>query len=176
MEIKAKSKYDWETIKKFNFFHSFKRIIAFPIIIIVAEVIGLFCFCLMCAWQQFNLDLIITYLPMLFANLIIVFTGFVLPKSQYKRNKLLHGVVNSFTFQQSEILIEQQGENTDSTAKINYEAVWRVYETKDFVYIYVNPRQAHIVDKDTIEGSTPLELRAFLIGQLGIKKYKLKCS
>ena len=176
MEIKASSKYDWETIKKFNKFHNFTKIKALNISIIVLDVFCVFGFCLMCAWRLLTLELIMIYLLLLFTNLMVVFTRFVLPKMQYKQNKLLHGVVNNIVFKDNAMLIEQSGENTSATAEINYEAVWRVYETKEFIYVYVNPRQAHIVDKSTVMGGTAMDLRMLLVLKIGEDKYKLKCK
>ena len=95
---------------------------------------------------------------------------------QYKQNKLLHGVVNNIVFKDNAMLIEQSGENTSATAEINYEAVWRVYETKEFIYVYVNPCQAHIVDKSTVMGGTAMDLRMLLVLKIGEDKYKLKCK
>lgn len=116
------------------------------------------------------------YLLVLFTNLMVVFTRFVLPKIQYKQNKLLHGVVNNIVFKDDTILIEQCGENTSATAKINYDAAWRVYEIEKFIYIYVNPRQAYIVEKSTIEGGTAMDLRMLLVQKIGADKYKIKCK
>ena len=77
MEIKASSKYDWETIKKFNKFHNFTKIKALNISIIVLDVFCVFGFCLMCAWRLLTLELIMIYLLLLFTNLMVVFTRFV---------------------------------------------------------------------------------------------------
>lgn len=176
MEIKASSKYDWETIKRFNKFHNITKIKALNISIIVLDVLCAFGFCLMCAWQLLTFELIMIYLLLLFTNLMVVFTRFVLPKLQYKQNKQLHGVINRIAFQENEMLIEQCGENTSGTGKINYQAVWRIYETKDYIYIYVNPRQAHIINKSTITDGTATDLRIFLTKAVGMSKYKVKCK
>ena len=176
MEIKASSKYDWKTVKKFNKFHNFTKNKALNISIIILDVLCIFGFCLMCALQLLTFELIMIYLLLLFTNLMVAFTRFVFPKMQYKQNKLLHGVVNNIAFKDNAMLIEQCGENTSATAEINYEAVWRVYETKEFIYVYVNPRQAHIVNKSTITDGTAVDLRIFLTKAVGMSKYKVKCK
>lgn len=176
MEIKASSKYDWETVKKFNKFHNFAKNKALNISMIILDILCAFGFLLMWACQLLSIELIMIYVILLFVNLMIVFTGFILPKIQYKQNALLHGVVNELSFEENKFSVEQHGENASGTAKINYDAVWRVYETKDFIYIYVNSRQAHIVDKSTITGGTAIDLHILLVQKIGADKYKIKCK
>lgn len=176
MEIKASSKYDWETIKEFNKFHNFTKAKALNVTVIVMDVICALLFLLALSIVILDFELIMLYVLMLFLNLVLIFARFVLPKIQYNQNKLLHGVENMIAFEDNEMLIEQRGENTTATAKINYDAVWRVYEAENFIYIYVNPRQAHIIDKSTIIDGTATELRIFLVKVVGMSKYKVKCK
>lgn len=176
MEIKASSKYDWETIKEFNKFHNFTKVKALNIGLIILEVVCALLFLLVAAIDILDFETIMIYVLLLFINIMLVFVRFILPKIQYKQNKMLHGVVNEATFKENEILIEQRGENTCGTTTIKYDAVWRVYETKRFIYLYVNSRQAYIVDKSAVEGGTADELRAFLVKTVGMSKYKLKCK
>ena len=176
MEIKASSKYDWETIKEFNKFHNFTKAKALNIGLIVLEVVCVLLFLLAAAIDALDFGTIMIYVILLFMNIMLVFVRFVLPKIQYKQNKMLHGVVNEATFKEDEILIEQRGENVNGTTTIKYDAVWRVYEAKEYIYIYVNSRQAYIINKSIIIGGTAADLRMFLIKEIGISKYKLRCK
>ena len=176
MEIKASSKYDWETIKKFNRFHNFTKNKSANIALVVMDIFCGLLFVLTYIWSALNLELIMIYLLLVFVNLVLVFAMFVLPKIQYKQNKQLHGVVNNIAFQENELLMEQCGENASGMGKFNYQALWRIYETKDSIYLYLNPRQAHIVNKSTVTGGTVEDLRMLLIAKIGAKKYKIKCK
>ncbi len=174
MEIKASSKYDWETIKKFNKFHNFTRTKALNIGLIILDVVCVLLFLLAAAINILDFETIMIYVLLLFVNIMLVFVRFILPKIQYKQNKMLHGVVNEATFKDNEMSIEQRGENVCGATTVKYDAVWRVYEIKDFIYIYVNSRQAYIVDKATVTGGTAADLRMFLMKTVGMGKYKVK--
>ena len=174
MKIEATSKYDWETVKRFNKFHNFTKSKALNIVVILMDALSLLGFLIIWTSRLLTFELIMIYVVLLFANFMIVFTGFILPKIQYKQNKLLHGVVNKFTFENNKILIEQCGENTSATVTVSYGAIWRVYETKEYIYIYLNSRQAHTVDKSTIVGGTFADLRNVLSSAVGTGKYKIK--
>lgn len=174
LEIKASSKYDWETIKKFNRFHNFTKNKSANIALVIMDIFCAFLFVLTFIWAELDFELIMIYLLLVFVNLVLVFAMFVLPKIQYKQNKQLHGVVNNIAFQENELLMEQCGENASGMGNFNYQALWRIYETKDSIYLYLNPRQAHIVNKSTVTGGTVEDLRMLLISKIGEKKYKMK--
>lgn len=176
MEIKASSKYDWGTLKRFNKFHNFTKNKALNIGLIILEIICVLLFLLAAMLNILEFETIMIYVLLLFVNIMLIFVRFVLPKIQYKQNKILHGVVNETAFKDNEILIEQCGENSSATTTVKYDAIWRVYETRDFIYLYVNSRQAYIVDKFTIECGTATDLRIFLVKAVGMSKYKVKCK
>ena len=101
---------------------------------------------------------------------------FILPRVRYNKNKLLHGIENTIVFTENNFTISQSSENTSGASTVNYDAVYKMYETKEYIYIDITQSQAHFVDKSTITTGTIEELRAFLINVVGAKKYKLKCK
>lgn len=176
MEIKASSKYDWETIKKFNNFNNYIRFKALKIVVLISNIVLVAMAVLLCVMNAFTADLIGKFALVLFVDAFFVFTNHVYPKIQYNKSKLLHGMVNEFTFGDDAMLLEQNGENANNTETMKYSAIWKVYEAKDNIYIYINPNQSYIVDKSTIVGGTVADLRAFLMEKVGTKKYKIKCK
>lgn len=176
MEIKASSKYDWETIKKFNNFNNYARFRAVKILLLISNLVLAAEVILLCVMNAFTSDLIGACALMLFVDAFLLFTNHVYPKIQYNKSKLLHGTVNEFTFGADEIILEQNGENANNTSTMKYTAIWKVYEAKDAIYIYTNPHQAFIVDKSTVTGGTVADLRALLMEKVDAKKYKIKCK
>lgn len=174
MKITASSKYDWETVKKFNFFHNIVRKKALNIALLVLDLLCVLLFVLVYRWGLLDSNMIMIYLLLVLVNAVLAFALFVLPKIQYKQNKALQGMKNEITFAEQEFTLAQQGNNAIATTTIKYDAIWRVYETADCFYVYINPRQAYIVDKSTIIGGTSVDLRMFLVKEIGISKYKLK--
>jgi len=174
MEIRASSKYDWDTIKKFNHFHNVTRTRVLDIIIIIIDVFCVLGFLLLWTQNLLTFEIKMLYVLLLFVHFMLVFVKIFLPKIQYKQNKMIHGVVNEITFEENQMLMEQRGENTNATATIKYDAIWKVYEAKEYIYIYVNSRQAYIVEKSTITGGNAADLRMFLVKNVGMSKYKVK--
>lgn len=176
MEIKASSKYDWETIKKFNNFNSYVRFKALKIVMLISNLVLAAMVVFLCVMNAFTTDLIGNCVLVLFVDIFFIFINHVYPKIQYNKSKLLHGMVNEFTFGDDAMLLEQNGENANNTETMKYSAIWKVYEAKDNIYIYINPNQSYIVDKSTVTGGTVADLRAFLMEKVGAKKYKIKCK
>lgn len=176
MEIKATSKYDWETIKKFNLFHSITKNKVKNALVLFVDVFCVILFILMGAWELLDLEMIMLFALVFILNLLLAFMMLVLPKIQYKQNKHLHGMINEIIFEEEQMSLSQQGDNATSSTTIKYDAVWKIYETKDSFYIYINPRQAYIAEKSNLTGGTAADLRVFLIKEIGISKYKLRCK
>ena len=174
MEIKASSKYDWETIKKFYAFsfnkkHIWPNVIFIGVLVLVTAMYGL-----ELAMGTFTTDLLPSLVMFLALYLMVGYIRFVLPRIRYNKNKLLHGIENTIVFTENSFTISQSSENTSGASTVNYDAVYKIYETKEYIYVYITQSQAHFVDKFTITGGTDEELRAFLIDAVGAKKYKIK--
>ncbi len=174
MKIKASSKYDWETIKKFYAF-SFSKKQRWPNIVLVVLFLLLFAmYTLEAVNGTFSMDLLPSMIMFIFVYLFMGFVRFILPRILYNKNKLIHGVENIITFNEQDFEIKQDGDNAKGTAAINYSAVQRIYETKEYIYIYISPQQAHIVDKSTVTGGSLTDLRILLVSKIGTNKYKIK--
>lgn len=186
MEIKAYSKYDWETVKKFSYF-----------IVLTRYKINIIYF----AWLL--LHMLSTLLPVL-PDIIdysreygfsfdmiddgIIYYGFfvmfwflfiwLLPKIKYRNIKSKQNAENKYVFTDENIQFLQDATGVNSSASIEYSAVYRVYETNGFFYIflYTNKWAAYIVDKSTVTGGTAMDLRMLLIQKIGADKYKIKCK
>ena len=124
----------------------------------------------------FTSDLLPSLIMFAFIYLVVGYVRFVLPKVRYNKNKILHGVVNYIKFGETKFTISQSGDNANGEASISYDAIYKIYETKEYIYIYISPQQAHFVDKSTVAGATVTELREVLINAVGKNKYKLKCK
>ncbi len=174
MEIKASSKYDWETVREFNLFHQVKRRLWLYIILIVLVIFNALGFALLAACNLLTMPLIALEFIVLYSCFMVVFRVFILPKIRFNKNKMFHDAENTFVFGEYMMQADQYGENASSASYVRYAAIWRIYETDGFFYIYVNSRQAYVVDKGTVTGNTAEGLRMFLVKAVGMSKYKVK--
>lgn len=175
MEIKATSKYDWETVREFNLFHQVKRRLWLYIVLIVLVIFSVLGFALLAACNLLTIPLVALEFIVFYCCFMVVFRVFILPKIRFNKNKVFHDAKNTFVFGEYVMQADQYGENASSAASVRYAAIWRIYETDRFFYIYINSRQAYVVDKSTVTGNTAEGLRMFLVKAVGMSKYKVKC-
>ncbi len=174
MEIKASSKYDWETVKKFNRFHIFNRARFFNVLIVLMELYMIFIFVFSAISQTFTTGLLPSFCLFLLWNALIIFVYFGLPKIRYNKNRVVKNSENHFVFTENDVTETSDNGMHNGTSVVKYDAMWRVYETKGYIYLYINSNQSYIVDKSTVEGGTTEDLRMLLISKIGADKYKVK--
>ena len=176
MEIKASSKYDWQTIKAFQRFHNFKSNgfkKAFPIIYIVLVSIFLISFILSCVFDSVDSDLITSLILQIVCFLLLWLIYFVLPKVAFNKNKIAKNSENHFVFRDEFFEISGETESYHGSSEVKYDALCKICETKEFFYLYINPRQAYIVEKATVSEDLIADLRQHLLNKSGPKKYKI---
>lgn len=176
MEIKASSKYDWETIKTFNNFNNFVRHKAMIVIWIITAVCVLLAFVIMLALGEMTLQFALLTGVFALLSFGALYCFWVLPKKQYSKDNLTRDVESEILFTEEKMCLSQKGPNTSSSGNFAYNTIWRVYETDKFIYIYIDPLRAYIVEKSTLEGAPSMELRLLLVRKIGADKYKIKCK
>lgn len=173
MEIKASSKYDYITVTMLQRFHFRMRFKLLNILIFVVTVFMVFSFTLMAVYSYIPFNVMVTGAAFTLMLAAMMFTYFCMPKIQYKNDKINKDAENTFLFKQEiEIISKNNYQTTMSTQ--NYNAIWRIYENKNYIYMFLDPNKAEIVDKSTIEGGTAEDLRMLLISKIGADKYKVK--
>lgn len=170
MEIKASSKYDYITVKTFQKFHFRTKFKALNILIFAATIFMLFAFTITAIYSYIDSQMIFSGVIFVIMLMGMLFVYFCMPKISYERDKVIKEAENNFLFgEEIEIISKNNYQTTSST--LNYNAIWRVYENKNYIYIYLEPNKAEIVDKSTVTGGTAMDLRAFLLSMVGSKKY-----
>ena len=186
MEIKASSKYDWETVKKFCYFTVFTRfkinIIYFALLILHMLLTLLPVLPDIIDYSQtygFSFDMIDDGV-IFYGTFAICWLLFILflPKIRYGKRNAKQNAENEYVFTDEKIQFVQDVTDVKKSMSIKYNAVYRVYETKEFfyMYLYTNKMEAYIIDKSTIAGGTSTDLRMLLVQKTGADKYKLKCK
>ena len=162
--------YTPETYKNFLHFHhkKFTNIyISYTIFIIIAL---LFCVCLQFAYHNIGLGILSVFILLCF----IVFRFFkplFLVKKEVKSGKISPTAINTFCFYENSFLIKnQKGES-----KMKYYKLHRVYETKDFFYLYLDSTYAFLLKKDNFSYGTSNNFSRFIKKKCSIK-FKKKIS
>ena len=161
MEIKAKCKYDLDSVKALTHLTMYKksdprkRLIfwstAFAIlfIIIILEIVA------------FGGDTVLYVLlgAEISWLLLIYFWYFIIPKIRYKALAKMKEVENEYIFFDNVLKTFTKSQEYNGEAEIEYSLFVRVYETTKHLFLYQTNNQVFIVDKNTVEGGTIEEIR-----------------
>lgn len=165
---KCESKYDYETLLQFNKVHSRSqgRNIVVSVIAILLLLFAIF----------FDSDI---YLRIVAGTISIIWfvEMFSLPylwtKKIYKTSKYTSNTKLNFTFYEDKIeLVTIKNDEKMGEAKISYDDIYKVLETKNYMYIYISSNQAYVCSKEKFEGEYN-KIVQILKNKLN-KKYKTK--
>ena len=164
MEIKARCKYDFESVRALAHLTMFKKANpkkrlmfwtgAFALIfgIIVLEII------------LFGVDTILLVLLglVIIWLLVLYFWYFFIPKIQYKSLSKMKDIQNEYIFCNDELKAFTKSVEYNGEVAIEYSFFVKVYETTRYLFLYQTNNQVFIVDKNTIEGGTAQDIRSKL--------------
>lgn len=175
MEIKASSKYDWNTIKSFNIFNRFKRTAlkrVMTIILAIAIILTLLIFAAAIAMDSFDDTLRTLFIAELAIVAVYFFGAFLLPKLIFNLDKIKKNAENHYVFKEKSFVASNEIQGIKSNSEIDYYILHSVYETSGYFYIYISSRKAFIVDKEKIEDGKQNELRCLLAAAVGNEKFR----
>lgn len=171
MEIKAKCRFDQETIKAMARVSVYKK--SEPqkrmiVEIIIAVLIILLSFADLIAFG-FNSSLIITIIVAILLICWVCFLYFCLPKKQYKAMAKMREAENEYVFYDNEVEVFTSSAEYNGSAKIEYSLFVKVYETSSYFFLYQTKNQVFVVDKSTIDDSNIKDIRTALAGAINGK-------
>ena len=161
MEIKAKCKFNFDSIRALNHLTMFKKadpkkrlifwFVAFAIlfVVIILEIVAF----------GFDTTLAVLLGVEIFGLLLIYFWYFIIPKIQYKSLAKMQNVENQYIFCDDVLKTFTKSQEYNGEAEIEYSLFVKVYETSKYFFMYQTNNQVFIVDKSTIEGGTVEEIR-----------------
>jgi hypothetical protein len=170
MEIKASSVYDKKTIIAFTKQSLRKKQ---PLIVI--------CFILLGFVDTVGLYGVLTsnypmpsFVFCLAATVFFVLYVYIfLPRMTYNLHKTATDAVNEYVFYDTKLTATSTSQGISGTHEVNYTALQRVYETKEYLFLYIAKAKAMIIDKSTIENNGIEQIRAAITSQIGANKYKI---
>lgn len=164
--VRCKSKYDFETLKRFNRFHMYSNP-TYKIVTVLAIFLILYAIFIP---DEPIMRIIIGLIGVIWI-LEVIFLPITFSKKAIKTSKLNNEVHVVVEFFKDKIEIETVKEDKSiGNTTLEYEDVHKICDTKHAIYIYVSSNQAFVCNKANIEGDYE-KLVSLLREKLG-KKYK----
>lgn len=176
MEIRAKCKFDYDTIKEFVHLAAYrkfnpKKVIKSDIIICIISLL------VSIATQiafGFNFFISIMDITILIITALILFLHFGFPRIQYNSLVKMNIVENEYIFYDNIIKSFTKGKGYSGESELEYSLFTKVYETSKYFLLFQSNNQAFIVDKSTIEGGSADDIRNKLSSFVKEKYYICK--
>ena len=172
--IDVTTKYTKESYRKFQWFHITRGGVRKVVVVIMLA----FMFCVGALLMSMRIIDVEARATSLFLSLLLLFfpTFYtLLPRisasSAFKKSPALFDTGLTFTFHEDYFTVQTTG-MVSGTSDIRYEALYRVYQTKDYFYLYLQQRQSYIVDKKDFTAGKPEELAVLLDKAMPAKKYR----
>lgn len=149
--------YTSENYKKFLEFHNNKfkyKYLFYTIFIVIAF---LFCTVLQFAYHNFILGNLFIFILIIFLFWRF-FRPFFFIKKEVKSGKVSPNATNTFHFYKNHFIIE----NKFGKSKIHYFKIHKIYETKDFFYMYLDSNYSLLISKNGFLKGSSREFAIFL--------------
>ena len=161
MEIKAKCKFDTDSIRALTHLSIFKK--ANPKKTVIARFVLCFVLLLFVIAERniykFDSTPIILTVALMLMMLIDGFVYFILPKIQYRSLAKLKEAENEYVFFDDYIKVFSNSQEYKGEAKIEYSLFVKVFETSKYFFLYETKTQVFIVDKNTITDGSAEQIR-----------------
>lgn len=161
MEIKAKCKFNINSIRALAHLATFKKVNPKKAVITrtVLCVVLLFIIIAELVVFEFNVIPIVLIAVDILVIAIDYFMYFLLPRIQYKALAKMKNAENEYVFYDNVLKVFTNGQEYNGEAEIEYSLFVKVYETSKYLFLYQTSNQVFIVDKSTVESGTVEEIR-----------------
>lgn len=118
----------------------------------------------------FDSIIVILLIVLLIMDLLMTFLFFISPRIYYNSVKKLIEAPVKYTFTDTYLLVESESSAASNNTQINYDTIYKVCETNNMIYIFINNSQAYIIPKRECSNRDIDRLR--MIFSNHIKKYR----
>lgn len=172
MKIKAKSKFDYKTMKAFvraSFSRKhdpLKKLLIYCLTFVILAAVVLLEMHLVGSSLPLRLVLYVS----IAAILLELYMYFLAPRIRYNALAKLKGCTHEFLFTEDYMQINSSDSGFSGESRIKYTVLTKAVETSKYMYIFQDKNHAFIVDKATFSDGTPQQLQEKLQSILG-KEY-----
>lgn len=161
MEIRAKCKFDFDSVKALAHLTMFKRANPKKRLIFLSFAFAILFGIIILEMVIFDVDSIL--LVLLGVDIVwltvLYFWYFFIPKIKYKSLSKMKDIENEYIFYDDELKAFTKSEEYNGKAAIEYSFFVKVYETSKYFFMYQTNNQVFLVDKSTVEGGTVEDIR-----------------
>ena len=160
MEIKAKCKFDFESIRAFTHLSLFKKANPKKWFLTWSIISGILAVIIILEMIVFSDT---THIELLCVEVVLFlleyYLYFLLPKIRYKALAKMKDAENEYIFCDNVLKTFTKSQEYNGEAEIEYSLFVKVYETSRHLFLYQTNNQVFIIDKNTIEGGTAENIR-----------------
>lgn len=102
--------------------------------------------------------------------LLQIYMYFGLPKIRYKSVDKFVNLQNNFIFTEKNMIVSSDMGDYSGTTNIEYSILFKVMETSEYFFVFIQKQQVFLVDKSTVQGGTIEDVREVIKNALG-KQY-----
>jgi hypothetical protein len=161
MEIKAKCKYDLDSVKALTHLIMYKKADPKKLLMFWSAAFSILFIIIVFEIVAFGMDTILFVLlgVEILGLLLIYFWYFIIPRIQYKSMAKMKYAENEYVFCDNVLKSFTKSQEYNGEAEIEYTLFVKVYETTKYLFLYQTNNQVFIIDKSTIEGGTAKDIR-----------------
>ena len=160
MEIKAKCKCDFESIRALTHLSLFKKANPKKRFLTWSIISGILAVIIILEMIIFSDAILIELLcAAVILFLLECYLYFLLPKIRYNALAKMKDTENEYVFCDDVLKTFTKSQEYNGEAEIEYSLFVKVYETTRYLFLYQTNNHVFIVDKSTIEGGTVEEIR-----------------
>ena len=149
--------YDSKVYSKFVRFHNQKYNTKYNLYTLF--ILILFAFCMVSQFLYGNIGLGILFVFSLVIFLIYrVFYPYFFVKKEASSDKVQKQMKNTYSFYEKYMTIR----NNDTEEKFNYYNLYKVFQTENYFYLYVNKNYSFVLAKDNFTIGTPEDFSRFI--------------
>ncbi len=173
LEIKVATKITYPMYKEYAIFSIYKskffkiaNVFCFIMIIFVA-------FFITKTMIDYGFDIVLFILLFVLALCIAVLLVYpvLTAKIYYKSGSKLYSNEICFSFYDDHLVSETKGSDISSASNSNYNIIQKIYETKNYFYLFITRQQAFIVPKNDIVSGSADELSTLLKSKVESNRY-----
>lgn len=98
---------------------------------------------------------------------MMTFSLTYVPRKYYKTAKKLLEILSQYKFTEECLYVETHTEALSGNSQIKYEALHKIYELQDMIYIFISNNQAYILEKKNFNAESFQKLRRILQDKIG---------
>ncbi len=170
MPINVSTVYSEKNLIEFNRYVTKSKIVFWIIMALCSFlVVGSFVFLALINELSFEIYLCLALTILL--DLLYVFLYVFLPRITLKKQKSLNTTLN-YSFEGEHFSVNAQNEYATENSTVKYTMLSKVARNKNFVYLFISPIQAYVVDISELSYEDVINFKNFLQPHFKPKKFK----